>query len=87
MDVDWTKANCIGTDTEAFYPEKGCSIELIDHARRVCMRCDIVDGCAEHGIHHEAFGIWGGLTTKDRREIRRKRNIILDQHAVSEFKP
>tara|TARA_B100000214_G_C23937828_1_gene614050 strand:- start:709 stop:864 length:156 start_codon:yes stop_codon:yes gene_type:complete len=51
------------------------------------MRCDIVDGCAEHGIHHEAFGIWGGLTTKDRREIRRKRNIILDQHAASEFKP
>jgi hypothetical protein len=46
-------------------------------AKRICHQCIHRNECAEWGIVNEYFGIWGGLTSYERKRIRRSRNIIL----------
>lgn len=48
-------------------------------ARRLCGTCDVRTACALWGIHHENWGIWGGLSEHERRDIRRRRGIELNQ--------
>lgn len=74
---DFSKANCLGTDPEAFFP-KVTSSET-EAALRTCERCDIRSECCEWAIHYEADGIWGGLYPRQRQAIRRQRGIVLDQ--------
>jgi hypothetical protein len=66
--VDWSQANCIGTDNEAFYPEVGESVRAPKK---------IINECFTYAIHHERHGIWGGSSANERIQIRRKNNIIL----------
>lgn len=74
---DFAKANCIGTDTESFYPEDSSSV--MRTASRVCQNCEIINECAEYAIKHEAHGVWGGMLPTHRREYRKKHNIVLEQ--------
>ena len=61
---EWTlRANCAGTDPEAFFPEQGASNKL---AKRVCANCPVRAECLEYGAA-EHFGIWGGLSAHERR--------------------
>lgn len=79
MDVDlpdFTRANCLGADPEAFFPDGNVTTEM-GTALRVCAACDIRSECAEWGIHFEGYGIWGGLNATDRNKIRRKRGVVL----------
>lgn len=65
---------------EFWFPEAGhgTASEVI-LARSICGQCVHQAECAEWGIRYERFGIWGGLTEIDRKNIRRKRNIILQE--------
>jgi WhiB family redox-sensing transcriptional regulator len=66
------KALCAQTDPEAFFPEKGGSTR---EAKRICMGCEVRDACLEYALaHDERFGIWGGLSERERRRL--KRGII-----------
>ena len=38
---------------------------------RICGQCPISVMCAEYAIKHDEVGIWGGLTTKQRRRVKR----------------
>lgn len=49
------------------------SLDNIQIAKRVCGQCIHRIECAEWGIRQENFGIWGGLTTYERKAIRSKR--------------
>jgi WhiB family transcriptional regulator, redox-sensing transcriptional regulator len=63
---------CAQTDPEAFFPEKGGSTR---EAKRICMGCEVRDRCLEYALaHDERFGIWGGLSERERRRL--KRGII-----------
>lgn len=63
-------ALCAETDPEIFYPEKGGSTR---EAKKICSRCDIQAQCLEYAIHNdERFGIWGGLSERERRVLRRR---------------
>lgn len=42
-------------------------------AKRLCKECDHLFDCAEWGINREKWGVWGGLTPKERTNIRRSR--------------
>ena len=65
-------ALCAQTDPEAFFPEKGGSTR---EAKRVCVDCEVRTECLEYAlIHDERFGIWGGLSERERRRL--KRGII-----------
>jgi WhiB family transcriptional regulator, redox-sensing transcriptional regulator len=64
------EALCAQTDPEAFFPEKGGSTR---EAKRVCSRCDVRADCLEYALgHDERFGIWGGLSERERRRLKRR---------------
>ena len=72
-DESWRlSALCGETDPEAFFPEKGGSTR---EAKRICQGCEVRDECLEYALaHDERFGIWGGLSERERRRL--KRGII-----------
>lgn len=64
------RALCAQTDPEAFFPEKGGSTR---EAKRVCATCEVRQECLEYALEHdERFGIWGGLSERERRKLKRR---------------
>ena len=65
------EALCAETDPEAFFPEKGGSTR---EAKRVCTGCAVRAECLEFALtNDERFGIWGGLSERERRLLRLQR--------------
>lgn len=63
------EAKCLDADPEAFFPEKGGSTR---EAKRICAACPVRTDCLEHALtHDERFGIWGGLSERERRRAKR----------------
>ena len=63
------QALCAQTDPEAFFPEKGGSTR---EAKRICSGCEVRAECLEYALaNDERFGIWGGLSERERRRLRR----------------
>ena len=71
VELSWQeRALCAQTDPEAFFPEKGGSTR---EAKRVCTSCDVRSECLEYALaHDERFGIWGGLSERERRRLKRR---------------
>ncbi|AEI11634.1 transcription factor WhiB [Cellulomonas gilvus ATCC 13127] len=64
------RALCAQTDPEAFFPEKGGSTR---EAKKVCTGCDVRAECLEYALaNDERFGIWGGLSERERRKLKRR---------------
>ncbi len=67
-------ALCAETDPEAFFPEKGGSTR---EAKRVCTGCTVRAECLEFALaNDERFGIWGGLSERERRRLRLQRREL-----------
>ncbi|WP_168916285.1 WhiB family transcriptional regulator [Microcella flavibacter] len=63
-------ALCAQTDPEAFFPEKGGSTR---DAKTICTTCEVRGECLEYALQNdERFGIWGGLSERERRKLRRR---------------
>ncbi|TAL19614.1 MAG: WhiB family transcriptional regulator [Frankiales bacterium] len=63
------QALCAQTDPEAFFPEKGGSTR---EAKRICVGCEVKGECLEYALEQdERFGIWGGLSERERRRLKR----------------
>ena len=63
-------ALCAQTDPEAFFPEKGGSTR---DAKKVCGSCPVKQQCLEYALSNdERFGIWGGMSERERRRLRKK---------------
>lgn len=61
---------CAETDPEAFFPEKGGSTR---DAKRICDSCEVRVQCLEYALKNdERFGIWGGLSERERRKLRKR---------------
>lgn len=69
---DWrTLAECHGVDPALFYPGRG---ESTKEAKAVCARCPVREQCLDFALaNREVFGIWGGLSERERRKVRRQR--------------
>ena len=64
------RALCAQTDPEAFFPEKGGSTR---EAKRICTTCAVRSECLEYALgNDERFGIWGGLSERERRRLKRR---------------
>lgn len=62
-------ALCSQTDPEAFFPEKGGSTR---EAKKICSQCSVRSECLEYALaNDERFGIWGGLSERERRRLKR----------------
>jgi len=70
-DAGWQERGlCAQTDPEAFFPEKGGSTR---EAKKVCLTCDVRQDCLEYALENdERFGIWGGLSERERRKLKKK---------------
>ncbi len=63
------RALCAQTDPEAFFPEKGGSTR---EAKKICLGCEVRHECLDYALaHDERFGIWGGLSERERRRLKR----------------
>ena len=61
---------CAQTDPEAFFPEKGGSTR---EAKKICGQCEVRTQCLEYALQNdERFGIWGGLSERERRKLRQR---------------
>jgi len=61
---------CAQTDPEAFFPEKGGSTR---EAKKICSSCEVRAQCLEYALQNdERFGIWGGLSERERRKLRKQ---------------
>lgn len=68
-DLWWQReALCAETDPEAFYPDKGGTTRP---AKAMCARCGVQAECLAYALaNDERFGIWGGLSERERRHLR-----------------
>jgi WhiB family redox-sensing transcriptional regulator len=73
-DLSWQDySNCRGADADLFFPERGASTRK---AKSICGACQVQAECLEFAIaNSEKFGIWGGLSERERRKIRKERAI------------
>lgn len=70
-ELQWQeRALCAQTDPEAFFPEKGGSTR---EAKRVCLSCEVRVECLDYALaNDERFGIWGGLSERERRRVKKR---------------
>ncbi|MEV0226064.1 WhiB family transcriptional regulator [Streptomyces sp. NPDC050704] len=69
-DLSWQEeALCAQTGADFFFPEPGSSVR---EAKRICGLCEMRSECLEYALNHdERFGVWGGLSEKERLSLRR----------------
>ncbi|MER5887278.1 WhiB family transcriptional regulator [Streptomyces sp. NPDC001941] len=64
-------ALCTTVNPEVFFATVPFVVEI---ARRVCERCPVQRACLQGALERgEQYGMWGGLTPEERRELRRPR--------------
>src|SRR3954466_12359838 len=64
------QAPCAARHPQGFFPEKGGST---GEAKKICTGCEVKAQCLEYALSNdERFGIWGGLSERERRRLRRR---------------
>ena len=69
-DLGWqARGRCAETDPEEFFPEIGMSGA---GAKMICRGCEVRGECLQYALDRdEQFGVWGGLTVRERRALKR----------------
>ncbi|GAA2659863.1 WhiB family transcriptional regulator [Streptomyces vastus] len=69
-DLSWQEqALCAQTGADFFFPEPGSSVR---EAKRICGLCEMRSACLQYALaNDERFGVWGGLSEKERLGLRR----------------
>ncbi|MFJ4654193.1 WhiB family transcriptional regulator [Nocardia sp. NPDC088792] len=63
------RAACARFDPETFFPRQGRSSLP---AKRICVSCNVREQCLDFALtHSQIFGIWGGMTPRERQQFRR----------------
>lgn len=65
---DWQRSGvCREVDPELFYPERGAGNAA---AKRLCAGCPVKVDCLAYALDNdERFGVWGGLSERERRRM------------------
>lgn len=72
--VDWKNARCEGEDREMFYSDDKIDQEK---AKAICHLCPIEVDCRQWALAvKEEFGVWGGMSAKERKAAKVKRPRI-----------
>lgn len=63
------RAACAGSHLGFWFPTQGRNIEP---ARAVCATCFVRSDCLEYAVRWDIrFGVWGGLSERQRRHLKR----------------
>jgi WhiB family transcriptional regulator, redox-sensing transcriptional regulator len=83
---DWRdRALCAEVDPELFFPDKG---ESSRPAKRVCAACEVRAECLQQALDRgERFGVWGGLSERERRVLERERRVQAGQPGPVRYCP
>jgi hypothetical protein len=69
---------CAQTDPELFFPEKGGSVV---EAKKLCRQCPVQTECLIFAVlNAEMYGVFGGLSAKERSRLRRQSPEAMAQH-------
>ena len=77
--LNTTGAACVEADPELFYSYHPFDIQT---AKEICNgdaktpRCPIRDNCREWGLTQREWGVWGGLSEKDRERLTGKLPLV-----------
>lgn len=74
------QAACAGLDPESTQLGRGDSLVA---CRALCDACPVNSECGEAGLY-ERFGVWGGISERARRKLRRDRGIYLIDDAKTD---
>ncbi|MFM8798718.1 MAG: WhiB family transcriptional regulator [Fluviibacter sp.] len=81
---------CNQVDPELFFPSRDEDGYMGEYnplvAKSICAGCPVRVQCLEYAIgNNEQFGIWGGLSYKERLELRRRRGVLRgsNKHSLS----
>ncbi|OCB15104.1 hypothetical protein A5689_26990 [Mycobacterium intracellulare subsp. yongonense] len=85
-DEDWINdALCPQVDADTFFVDKG---ESTKPAKSVCALCPVRAECLQYALDHdERFGVWGGLSERERRRLKRGIDVTpahLNSHPASD---
>lgn len=64
-------AACATAPIDWFFPDRG---QDSSRAKDICAACPVRELCLEHFLH-ERHGIWGGLSERQRRQLRAQRRL------------
>ena len=74
VNTDWqARAICVGADPELFFPAADggpAQVEQETAAKAVCANCPVLAECREWALATLPDGVAGGLTERERRQVR-----------------
>ena len=73
----WTEQAACKGKTNLFFVNRGVTTPM-KLAKSICQTCPVIVDCRDHVTYNpERFGIWAGMTEKDRRQYRLDHGIKL----------
>jgi WhiB family redox-sensing transcriptional regulator len=75
--LSWQQsALCAQTDPKIFFPEHGGSAVT---AKKICHACIVENDCLHFALdNREESGVWGGLSNRERRKLKRTTDTSYD---------
>ena len=73
---DWMAyGHCRGADVNLFFPSAEDTVSAqasIAAAKALCAQCGVISECRAWAMMYEGFGVWGGLSAKERERAKLK---------------
>lgn len=81
LDTDWAaQASCRTTDPDSLFVQGAAQ----NRAKAICVGCTVRTECLADALEHRVeFGVWGGMTERERRALLRRRpNVTSWRHLL-----
>ncbi len=81
-DTDWAgRGVCRGVDPDSLFVQGAAQ----NRAKGMCMRCPVRTECLADALDNRVeFGVWGGMTERERRALLRRRPNVTSWKALLE---
>lgn len=75
--------NCQTVPVDNFFPLRAETLKTVE-AKKVCSGCIVREECLDYALAppYERHGVWGGLSERERRRIRRQRGNVTATHGT-----
>ena len=79
---DWAQHGaCSTSDPDALFVQGAAQ----QQAKQVCMGCPVIAECLADSLdNHTEFGVWGGMTERERRSLLKRRPNVTSWRALFE---
>lgn len=84
---DLSTGLCREIGSEFFFPpeDKETDTSVYSFGKIICSGCGVKSTCLDWAVRHEGYGLWGGMTPRERMAVRRKLNIQLESIIPGEY--